>query len=76
MIGRRDAALRALADEAAAAAHVARIERGAESRREMLLELELLLGLECPPELQAQRLALQVQTAARSLSGRCASRRQ
>ncbi|MGZ8203656.1 MAG: DUF349 domain-containing protein, partial [Burkholderiales bacterium] len=60
MIGRRDAALRALGDEAAAAAHVMRIERGTESRREMLLELELLLGLECPVELQAQRRALQV----------------
>jgi hypothetical protein len=60
MIGRRDAALRALGDEAAAAAHVLRIERGAELRREMLLELELLLGLECPPDVQSQRRALQL----------------
>jgi len=57
---RRDTALRALADEVAAAAHVGRIERDAESRGEILLELELLLGLECPPELQARRRALQL----------------
>jgi hypothetical protein len=61
MIGRREAALRALADEAAAVAHKLRIERGTESRGEMLLELELLCGLDCPPELQVQRRALQLQ---------------
>jgi hypothetical protein len=60
MVGRRDKALHALADEAATAAHVARIERDAELRREILLELELLLRLECPPELQASRRALQL----------------
>jgi hypothetical protein len=60
MLARRNAALRALTDEAAAGAHLARIDGNAESRREMLLELEMLLGLECPPELQAQRFALQV----------------
>jgi DNA repair protein SbcC/Rad50 len=60
MVGRRDAAVRALADESVAAAHVMRIERGSESRREMLLGLELLFGLESPPELQAQRRALQL----------------
>jgi hypothetical protein len=60
MVGRRDAALRALADEAVAPAHVIRIERGAELRREMLLELELLFSLECPVEFQAQRRALQL----------------
>jgi len=37
-----------------------RIERGSESRQEMLLGLELLFGLESPPELQAQRRALQL----------------
>jgi DNA repair protein SbcC/Rad50 len=57
---RRDAALGALSDAAAATAHLARIEREAGSRREGLLELELLLGLETPPEFQQQRLALQV----------------
>ncbi len=60
MLARRDAALRALGDEAAAAAYRARIEGDAESRREMLLALELQLGLESPPELQAQRRTLQL----------------
>ena len=52
MKGRLEAALRAFADEAAAAAYAPRIERGTESRHAMLLELELLCGLDCPPELQ------------------------
>jgi hypothetical protein len=52
--------VRALTDTAAAATHVAQLERGAEARREILLELELLLGIQSPPELQAQRRALQV----------------
>src|SRR5471032_2252409 len=60
MAARRDAALGALSDAAAATEHLARIERRAGSRREGLLELELLLGLESPPEYQPQRLALQV----------------
>jgi hypothetical protein len=60
MLARRDAALRALADETAAAAHLERIDGGAESRRELLLELEMLLGLQSPPDFQAQRFALQV----------------
>ena len=60
MLVRRDAALRALADGTAAAAYLTQIERGAELRREMLLEVEILLGVECPPDLKVQRLALQV----------------
>ena len=60
MLARRDAALRALADETAAAAYLVRMDGGAESRREMLLELEMLLGLESPPDLQARRFELQV----------------
>jgi hypothetical protein len=60
MLGRRDAALSALASEPAATAYRTRIERGAGSRREILLDLEMQLGLESPPELKAQRLALQV----------------
>ncbi len=60
MVARRDAALRALAESAAAAEYAARIDRGIELRREILLELEISLGLESPAELQAQRLALQV----------------
>jgi len=60
MLKRRDAALAALADDAAAEAYRTRIASATEARREMLLELEMSLGLECPPELQSQRLALQV----------------
>lgn len=60
MLARRDAALGALADRAAAAVHVSRMERGTESRCGILLELELSLGLESPAELHARRLALQV----------------
>jgi len=57
---RRDAALGALSEAAAAGDYLARIEQGVESRRESLLELELLLGLDSPAEFQAQRLALQL----------------
>ncbi len=60
LVARRDAALRALSDPAATGDYLARIERGIESRRERLLELELSLGLDSPAELQKQRLALQV----------------
>jgi hypothetical protein len=60
MLARRDGALRALADPAQAAGYSASIERGNDGRRERLLELELALGLDSPPELQQQRLALQV----------------
>lgn len=60
MIARRDAALRALSDAAAASDYLSRIEQGAESRAQGLLALELSLGLDSPPELQTQRLALQV----------------
>ena len=61
MLARRDGALRALSDPAAATIYAPRVERGIESRREILLELEIALGLESPAELQARRLALQVQ---------------
>ena len=60
MLARRDAALTALSDAGLAAKYLARMEQGAAARREGLLELELLLGLESPPEFQPQRLALQV----------------
>jgi hypothetical protein len=60
MIARRDAALHALSEAPATGAYQTRIEHGVESRQESLLDLELLLGLESPAELQAQRLALQV----------------
>ena len=60
MTARRDAALRALSEAAATGDYLARIEHGTESRRESLLELELLLGLDSPAGFQAQRLALQL----------------
>ena len=60
MLARRDAALHALADEAAAEEYLERLAEAAEARREALLELEMALGLDIPPELQALRLALQV----------------
>ena len=60
MLARRDAALGALSDAGAAVKYLARMEQGAAARREGLLELELLLGMDSPPEVQPQRLALQV----------------
>jgi hypothetical protein len=60
MNARRDAALRALEDERAAADYAGQIERSGAQRQEGLLALELLLGLDTPAELQAERLALQV----------------
>jgi len=60
MLARRDAALVALSEAAAAAKYQARMEQGAGPRREALLELELLLGMDSPAEFQQQRLALQV----------------
>jgi hypothetical protein len=60
MLARRDAALHTLSEPATATAWASRIERGMGTRREILLELEVALGLESPAELQAQRLALQV----------------
>jgi hypothetical protein len=69
MVARRDAALLALSDAAAAAKYLARMEQGAASRREALLELELSLSLESPPEFQPQRLALQVKQLKERFSG-------
>jgi len=60
MAARRDAALQALAEPAAADKHRARIDDGSGPRRDALLELEMALGLESPADLQTQRLALQV----------------
>jgi len=60
ILARRDAALRALGDAAAAGEHVKRMAKEAEPRRQVLLALELSLGLDSPAEIQAQRLALQV----------------
>jgi len=62
LAGRRDAAIRVLAgeDERARKDHLARIDKSLAARRDALLELELMLGLPSPEELQPQRLALQV----------------
>lgn len=60
MIARRDAALRAVSDAAAAGAYLERIEEGGALRRERLLELELLLDLDSPEEFQPQRRTLQL----------------
>ena len=60
MLARRDAALAALSEASAAEKYRARLEQGTAARREGLLELELLLGMDSPPEFQPRRLALQV----------------
>ncbi len=60
LAARRDAALRALADEDARYDLVERIGECAPERRDALLELELMLGIPSPADLQAQRLAVQV----------------
>ena len=60
LASRRDAALAALADPAAAAQYADRIAKENETRNARLLELELMLGLDSPAELQPQRLALQM----------------
>jgi hypothetical protein len=69
LVARRDAALAALADPAAAAKHRQRIEADAAARAQGLLELEMLLGLASPPEFQQQRLALQVRQLKERFSG-------
>jgi hypothetical protein len=60
LLERRDAAVRALADADARYDHVERIRECAAERRDALLELELMLGMESPPDLQKERLAVQV----------------
>jgi len=69
MLARRDAALRALADGGDAAAYKARMDGGTVARGELLLELEMALGLASPAECQAQRLALQVKLLKDRFSG-------
>ena len=60
MVARRDAALAAISDAGTAGAYRTRIESGIDARREGLLELESILGVESPAEFQAARLAQQV----------------
>ncbi|HET9024668.1 MAG TPA: DUF349 domain-containing protein [Burkholderiaceae bacterium] len=57
---RRDAALGALADSESRADHAERIRASTTARGDALLELELMLGIPSPADLQAQRLAVQV----------------
>jgi hypothetical protein len=62
MVARRDAALAALAKLKEAYVredYLAALEKAAAVRRDALLELELLLGLDSPADLQPQRLAVQ-----------------
>jgi len=61
LAARRDGALAALGDPATRAAYASRVAEATNPRRERLLEMEMALGLVSPPEMQAQRLALQVQ---------------
>jgi len=60
MQARRDAAQSALSAADAEGKYRTCVEQGAAARRQSLLELELQLGLDSPPEFQQQRLALQV----------------
>ena len=61
MLGARfEAARRTLDDEDARYDYIEQIEDGAAARQDTLLELELLLGLDSPPDLQSQRVAVQV----------------
>jgi len=73
MLARRDVALAALADATAAGKYLMRIEQGAGARRDALLELELLLGMDSPAELQPQRLALQVKKLKERFSSQASS---
>jgi hypothetical protein len=57
---RRDAALVALGDVDDRYYYGERIKKSAADRRDALIELELVLGIDTPPDLQPQRLAVQV----------------
>jgi hypothetical protein len=60
LAGRRDAALQAVAHADARAKLLKRIDESAAIRRDALLELELGLSIESPPDLLQQRRALQL----------------
>lgn len=60
LLARRDEALGAFADEDARLDHIDRIRDSSAERRDALLELELMLGMDSPADLQPQRLAVQV----------------
>lgn len=73
MSARRDAALRALSDAAAADEYRAAMQRNAESLGRKLVELELLLGMDSPAEFQQYRLALQVKQLKERFKGGAAA---
>ncbi len=60
LLTRRDAAIQAMADHDARARLQKRIKDSEVVRSDALLELELMLRLESPPEVQAARRAMQV----------------
>lgn len=60
LAGRRDGALEALGDADARYEYGERIRKTAAERSDTLMELELMLGVPTPPDLQQQRLAVQV----------------
>lgn len=60
LVQRRDAAVQAMTDDGARTKLMKKISDGVTTRRDALLELELMLGLESPRELQAERRAIQV----------------
>ena len=70
--GRRQAALAALADEDARDDHRYVIEDAAPRRVDLLLEIELQLGLQSPADLQAQRRAVQVRQLRERFKGNAA----
>jgi hypothetical protein len=69
LLARRDAALAALAADGPTRDYASRIEQGNAKRREILLELEIALGIDSPAELKAQRLALQIGQLKRRFHG-------
>lgn len=60
LLVRRDTALRALDDAGARTKLLAQIEGARAARRDALLELELMLAIDSPPDLQQERRALQL----------------
>ena len=67
MLGATRCSTRGLANDDARLDHVERIKDSVAARRDALLELELMLGIESPADLQPQRLAVQVKQPARSI---------
>ncbi len=60
LVARRNAAQHALTDAAARTKLIAQIESGSAARRDALLQLELMLSIDSPADLQQERRALQL----------------